>query len=292
MNPRNKKIAVITGASSGVGKATALAFAKAGYNLVLASRRVAALEATAQLCQKEGAETLVVPTDISNPKEVNVLASKSLEKFGHFDVWINDAGVYMDGRFTETPLKDYIRLFEVNLFGSIYGMRAALSQFEKQSYGTLINVSSVFGMVAGPYVSAYCASKFAIRAISQSLRAEYAGTKIKVCTVLPATLDTPLYQHAANFTGRVIRPVPPLYSATTAARVILSTAYHPKDEVFVGFAAPFLALGVRLFPGLAARIVASQITKFQLSDQKAPNASGNMFEPMDEGAEISGGWKK
>jgi short-subunit dehydrogenase len=291
MVEKKQRTAVITGASSGIGRATAITFAKSGYNLVLAARRQKALQETATECQKEGAEVLTVLTDISSSRDVEGLSTEALKRFGRYDVWVNNAGVYMDGRFLEVPLDAYIRLFEVNLFGTIYGMRVALGQFEKQNDGVLINVSSVFGMVAAPYVSAYCASKFSIRAISQALRAEYRGSGISICTVLPATIDTPLYVHAANYTGRTIKPVPPLYDPSQAARVILSAATHPRDELFVGTAAYLLFLSSRLFPNLTARILARLVEKEQFGDEGVSNNPGNLFQPILSGTGADGGWK-
>ena len=124
------KTAVITGASSGIGKATAIAFAKQGYRLVLAARREKALELTATVCRQYGADVLVVPSDMSNETTVHELSRRAIEKYGSYSVWVNDAGVYMDGKFLETPIKAYRRVIDVNLFGSIYGMREALTHFK------------------------------------------------------------------------------------------------------------------------------------------------------------------
>ena len=284
------KTVVITGASSGIGKATAVACAQRGYRLVLAARREKALNVTAEACRQHGAEVLVVPTVISSQAAVRELSLKAIETYGSYDVWINDAGVYMDGTFLETPMESYRRVIDVNLFGSIYGMREALTQFKKQGHGVLINVSSVFGMAAAPYVSAYCASKFAIRAISQSLRAEFRKTPVRICTVLPATIDTPLYRHAANFAGKQVLPVKPVYTPELVARAIVSTLEHPKDEVYVGAASRLVSLCMQLFPKLTLARLARHVESQQFGNARVPPSEGNLFAPMEEGTDSSGGW--
>lgn len=284
------KVAIVTGASSGIGKAAAIAFAKAGYSLVLAARREKALQLTANACQELGASALSVPTDVSDPKAVEKLHQEAVATYGGYEVWVNDAGVYVDGKFTETPLEATRRLFEVNLFGSIYGMRMALAQFEKQGHGVLINVSSIFGIAAGPYVSSYCASKYAIRALSQSLRAEFAGSPIKICTILPATIDTPLYRHCANFVGRKILPVKPIYKAEVAANAIVSAAQKPKDEIFVGMGSHLVNLSLRLFPKLTLKVLARQVSLGQFTSETVPISEGNLFHPIEAGTDTGDGW--
>src|SRR5947209_12255872 len=122
-------VVVITGASSGIGRATALEFAREGANLVLAARSRENLEETAQKCRKLGAQVLVVPTDVSRENEVEALGERAVERFGHIDVWVNNAGVGLYARFERAPLEEYRQVIETNLFGPIYGARAALKQF-------------------------------------------------------------------------------------------------------------------------------------------------------------------
>ncbi len=192
-------VVVITGASSGIGRATAIEFARHNTRLVLAARNESNLEKTARACAKAGArEVLIVPTDTTVESEVQELASRAAEEFGRIDVWVNDAGVGLYATFEETPVEDYRRLLETNLFGYIYGARAALPYFRKQGSGVLINVGSQVSLGGLPYQNAYVTSKYAVRGFSDSLRQELVGSDIHVCTVYPASTDTPFFQHAAN----------------------------------------------------------------------------------------------
>lgn len=154
------KVVIITGASSGIGRATALSFARAGAHVVLAARRANALEQVARECSAFGIDTLVLPTDVSLPEQVDRLANAALEHFGHFDIWVNNAGVLMMGRFEDLPLDAFRRVIETNFFGRVYGTRSALQHFRARGRGVVIDVNSVLGQLAQPYASAYIASKF------------------------------------------------------------------------------------------------------------------------------------
>ena len=156
----------------------------------------------------------------------------------------------------------------------------------------LVNVASVNATIASPYVSAYVASKFAVRALGESLRQELRGERdIHVCTVLPASIDTPFFQHAANYTGRVVKPMPPVYPATDVAEKIVDLAQHPEREVTVGNAGRFMELQQTLAPAMAERAMATMVDKEHLGDEPAPPTTGNLFAPMGEGIDVSGGWR-
>ncbi len=293
--PTGEAIVVITGASSGMGRATALELARRGASLVVAARRVPLLEELAAECQRSGTQALAVPTDVTSEAEVQHLAQEAISRFGRFDVWINNAGVLAAGRFEEIPSQAFNRVIETNFFGYVYGARAALAQFRAQGYGILINNASMDSQMGAPYFSAYVASKFAVRGFSESLREETEvldKSEIRVCTVMPATIDTPLFQHAANYTGRAVKALPPVYDVETAAKTIAELVDHPQREVFIGSAARMLTSLHSLAPGAAERLFTGQVDKGHLSqEQGSPATPGNLFEPLREGAETSGGWK-
>ncbi|WP_437743131.1 SDR family oxidoreductase [Sorangium sp. So ce1504] len=289
-------VVVITGASSGIGRATALEFARRGAAVTLAARREQPLRELAAACEQAGGKALVVPADVTNEAAVMEVARRATEAFGRIDVWVNNAAVTLFGLFEQTPSEPYRRVIETNLFGTIHGARAALAQFRRQGSGVLINVASMAARLPEPYVSAYVASKHAIRGLSQSLRQELRllrARDIHVSTVLPATVDTPLFQHAGNYAGRTPRAMPPIVSPERVARAIVRLARKPRREIFVGSAGPQLALLSLLAPGLAERLLARRVDRLHLlNDRTAYATNGNLFAPLPEGTTVTGGWKQ
>ncbi|MBT2490766.1 SDR family oxidoreductase [Streptomyces sp. ISL-96] len=288
-------VVVITGASSGIGRATAVAFARKGCSVVLAARRAEALEAVRQECERHrGAEALVVPTDVTDPKAVDDLARRAVQRFGRIDVWVNSAAVTVFGPFEEVPLEDFRKVLDVNVMGYVHGARAALRVMREQGRGTLINVSSIVGVVSQPYTHAYGMSKYAVRALSASLRQELRLGKaegIHVCTVLPATIDTPLFEHAANYTGRKPLAMPPVYSPERVARAIVDLVRRPRREVVVGPMGRSVVLESRIMPGMAERMMARQVDKAHLSRKEpAPAGHGNLHVPAPGTGAAHGGW--
>ena len=279
---------MITGASSGIGRATALAFAAAGAGVVLAARREEPLRALAGECRHAGApRSLVVPTDVRDPAAVEALAAAA----GDFDVWVNNAAVVLFGRFEETPADLWREVLEVNLFGVANGARAALPVFRRRGGGTLINVGSVNSYVAFPYLSSYMASKHALRAFTESLRQEVRGDGINVCAVLPAAVDTPLFQHAGNYYGRAAKPLRPFIHPDRVAAAIVRCAKRPKRELVVGASGRATILLHALAPRLLERIGPRLVDREFFRDEPLAPTPGNLREPMPEWTGVTGGWK-
>lgn len=286
--------AVITGASSGIGRATALAFARAGANVVLAARREDALRELAAECETHGVRAIAVPADTSDEPAVERVAEVADFEFGGIDVWVNDAAVTVLARFEDTPLEDFRRVFDTNVFGYVHGARAALRRFRARGRGVLINVASVDAVASQPYMSAYVASKHAIHGLDKVLRQELlldGARDIHVCTVLPATIDTPLFQHAANYTGRAAKAMPPVYPAAQVADTIVRLAVKPEREVLVGRSARQMAEMYRRSLAAGEKVMARMTDASQLHRRRAaPPTRGNLYEPMADG-DVSGGWR-
>lgn len=290
-NSLYNKTIVITGASSGAGRAAALEFAKHKAKLVLAARRTETLKQLTDDCKEFGADAIVVATDVTDAAQMKQLAATAYQFAGGIDVWINNAGVLAAGEFTETPVEVHSHVIKTNLIGYINGAHAVLPYFKKQGFGVLINNISVGGWFPVPYAVGYSASKFGLRGFSEALRGELIRyPHIHVCNLFPAFLDTPGIQHAANYTGKILRPAPPVYDPQRVARSMVAVAKNPKKAVTIGSIASLLRLAHFLMPGVSRFVTAKVI---ELYIKKAPTASvtsGNIFQPVDYGTSIYGGW--
>jgi short-subunit dehydrogenase len=286
-----EKTVVITGASSGIGRVIARHLAAKGMNLILASRSKEELQIVADECRELSAEVVVQETDVTDPEDVQRLASAAETAFGGFDVWINNAGITEIGRFMDIDRDEFRRVVDTNLFGVVNGSRAALSVFLDQGKGNLINISSILGAVPDPYESAYVASKFAVRGFTAALRQEmhadgHAG--IHVCTVLPATMNTPIYKNAANKSGRVAASIPPVYPAEMVAEAVERLIRSPRPEFVVGGAGSVLVSLYRLMPATVEQLFAKFVRQFHFTNQQASNTKGNLLLPSQYTQEYGG----
>jgi short-subunit dehydrogenase len=284
---------VVTGASSGIGRGVALRLASYGANVVLAARRTAVLDEVAQQVRAAGGQSLVVTTDTSDPDQMARLQQAALQRFGRIDVWINDAAVAAIGRFDAVPLPDHGRVVDVNLKGYIDGSYLALQQFRRQGFGTLVNVASVEGKVGVPYHASYSATKFAIvgldRALSQELRLQGLSDRIHVVSVLPWGLDTPFWDHTANYSGGT----PRFYTMDgpeEAVNAVVYASIHPQKELAVGWKAKGAVLGAQIWPGLADHAAGALVNRSQVETAPpAPATDGTLFAPAPAGTGVEGG---
>lgn len=285
------KTVVITGASSGAGRATALEMAKAGAKVVLAARREEALQEVAGECKAAGGEALVVVTDVTDAGQMNTLAAVAQHWGGKLDVWVNNAGLLAAGVFDQTPVSIHHKIIETNLVGYMNGAYAALPHFKAQGYGLLVNNISVGGYFPVPYAAAYSASKFGLRGFGEALQGELTHyPAVHVCNLYPAFLDTPGIQHAANFTGKVLKPAPPVYNPQRIARAIVKIVQSPRPQAAITGLTPLLKLAHAFFPKLSRNLTANVIEVYLRNADDTPSTSGNVLEPVAYGTSVHGGW--
>lgn len=290
MKLRNR-VVVVTGASSGLGRAIALELARRGARLVLVARRIDALEDTARLCRGAGARALVVPADVTSAADVEDVAQQALDVYGGIDIWINNAAVTLFSPLEEAPFGEHQRVIETNLFGAMHGARAVLPVFREQHRGILINVGSVLGEVGHAFVPSYVISKFGVRGLSEALRVEVADEpEIHICTVLPYTIDTPHFEVAANRVARAPRALPPMQSPEHVARAVARLCERPRRLRFVPRA---ILAGLALHaiaPRASERLLLDALRRYHVNLAGAPpeGVEGNLFEPPQQAAHTHG----
>jgi short-subunit dehydrogenase len=284
---------VITGASSGIGEATAEAFALRGARLVLAARDINAVKAVAAHCRSLGARAKAVQVDVTDPKSVRRLASKAVGFGGRIDVWVSNVGVGAFGRFEDTPIEAHEQVLRANLFGHMVDAHAVVPIFKAQKRGTFINIISLGGFTGTPFSAAYSASKFGLRGFSEALRGELASHRdIHVCDVYPAFIDTPGLKHAANYTGRELKAPPPVFDPRKVADAVVELAHHPRDMMTVGWTAPAARMAHGLAPGLFVSAMAGLIDRYLRKAKPVPVTDGNLYHAPSTAGGIDGKHKR
>jgi short-subunit dehydrogenase len=283
---------VITGASSGIGRETARAYARQGARLVLASRSRSALETVAEECRERGATALVVPTDVSDERAVAALVAAAVAEHGRIDVWVGNAGVSAFGTFEDLPSEVFRQVIETNLMGQVHGVRAVLPQFRRQGSGTLVLVASLYSRVGSPLQSPYVTSKFALLGFAESLRQELRRSAIAVRVVLPATVDTSIYQRAANYTGRHVHPLPPAASPSRVARAIVRAPHRRRHVTPVGrtqmLVVPIHDFAPRIYDATASWLM----EHVELRGRHPELSAGSVLTPTEEAGPLTGGWRR
>jgi NAD(P)-dependent dehydrogenase (short-subunit alcohol dehydrogenase family) len=288
------KIVIITGASSGIGKLTAEEFLKRGAKVVLAARSIEEMRQHLKHLNVGEDRALAVETDVSDHAQVAALSQLAIAHFGGLDIWVNNAGISIYGRFEEITPDEMGRLLDVDLKGTMYGSYEAIRIFKAQGHGNLINVSSVLGKAAVPLQSAYVAAKHGIVGFSESLREELIHDgqfdRISVSLVLPSSMDTPLFRHARSKEGLQPQPLSPVYDPKVTADAIIRCAMNPVPEVAAGGAGRFFIQLSRFLPGVAEQYMAKTAVRQQLLDMPKPEVGDdNLYAPMPGTQDIRGG---
>lgn len=282
------KTVVITGGSSGVGRAAAEAFALEGCNIVVAARGKEALDETVSLCRDLGVAALGVPADVSIAADVQNLANKALQFNGRIDIWINNAGVMASGKFEEIPMELNEQVIKTNLFGYMHGAYSALPIFKKQEDGILINNISIGGFMPAPYSAVYSATKFGIRGMMECLQGEISDfPNVHICNLYPQIQRSTGNMHSAKFSGLDFK-VPPFAAdpRDTAAKFV-ELAKHPQKELFPDITSRLLTGVYKFFPKPVIN-TASAGMRLMMKLKNAPSDSGNILSPSPEPHRIYG----
>ena len=242
---------VITGATSGIGRETARAFARAGARVVAAGRREDRLRELVAEIEAQGGAALGVPTDVADPAQVARLVESAIERFGAVDTLVNNAGVGMAARFEDQSIEEFRRVMEVNFWGAVYACKAAVPRMRAQAAGGLIiNIASIMGKRGLPYETAYCASKFAMAGFSEALRTEVMAQGIDVSTIFPGAVESEIWETTENRTGLDLARLLPKFPARELARIIVEDARLPQPEIVMALDAQVVGLLNTVAPGL------------------------------------------
>jgi len=284
---------VIMGASSGIGAATAIAFARQGAQLVLGARGKEGLEDIAWRCRQAGGTATVKVVDATDADAVASFARFARRELGQIDLWFSNVGAGVVGKYAEVPLADHHRVIETNLVSHMNDAHAVLPIFLEQDHGIWVNMISVGGLIATPFSAAYSASKFGLRGFSEALRAELGKNKhIHVCDVYPTFVDTPGFAHAANYTGARLSYPPGVLAPEKVADAVVELGRRPRATTVVG--APQSAL---TFSGFAApNLIASGMNRFLSEWQKRADRTGitkgALYEHQGGASGIHGGQRR
>src|SRR5918999_3118371 len=269
LKPVDQQVVALMGASSGIGRETAIRFAKRGAKVVVSARNEGALRSLVDEIQRDGGEALAVPADVAEFEQVKAVANRAAEEYGTLDTWVHLSGVGLYAAFDRTEPEEFKRVINVNLMGQVYGAMVALPHLKREGRGALIHISSVEAKRSAPFHSAYAASKHGIDGFLESLRVELKreGWTIGVTNVMPAAINTPFFDKARTKLGVKPKGFPPLYAPGVVADAILYAAEKAPRDLVAGGAGKGLILGQRLSPRLMDAVMLRGGFGSQMTDE-------------------------
>jgi NAD(P)-dependent dehydrogenase (short-subunit alcohol dehydrogenase family) len=284
MSTNGRGVAVVTGASGGVGRATAIALAREGYDVALLARGAAGLHGAAVDVEHQGRRALVLPTDVADPAAVETAAETTERELGPIDVWVNNAMTTIFAPIADTDPEDFRRAVEVTFLGQVWGTKAALARMRPRDRGAIVNVGSALAFLGIPLQAAYCASKFACRAFVECTRAElwHEGSHVRISMVHLPAVNTPQFDWCRTPMGRHPMPVPPIYQPEVPAEYIVRAALDGRRAKVLGSWNKLLVYAGRAFPGFANHYAAIGAWESQLTDEPIPcDRPDNLRHPVD-----------
>ncbi len=280
----HSRIAVVTGASAGIGRAIAVAFAEAGFDVALLARGQAGLDAAAAQVRSRGRRALAIPTDVADEKQVFAAAQLVEDELGEIDVWVNDAMTTAFAPAWEVEPEDFRRAVDVTFLGQVWGTLAALQFMRPRDRGSIVNIGSALSFLGIPLQSAYCASKFACRGFFESVRAEllHEGSHVRIGMVHMPAVNTPQFGWCATTMDKHPQPVPPIYEPEKVAPYVVQAALDGRRSKVVGSWNHLVVAAGRFTPGFGNHYAALGAWESQLTDQPVKkNRPVNLREPVD-----------
>jgi NAD(P)-dependent dehydrogenase (short-subunit alcohol dehydrogenase family) len=279
-----RKIAVVTGGTAGLGRATVREFAERGYDVAILARGQAGLDGAARDVEKAGGRAVPIPTDVADYEAVHRAAAQVEDTLGEIDVWVNVAFVGALAFSWDTNRTEFCRITEVSYYGQVYGTLIALEWMRPRNRGVIVNVGSAMAYRSIPLQAAYCGAKHAVKGFTESVMTELANerSKVKLCMVQLPGLNTTQFNWNASKMPNHPMPVPPIFQPELAARAIAFLAEHPRRNMWVGVATAYTILGERLAPKLLDLYLGRTGVKSQQTNQALPRWGSNLFEPRDD----------